>query len=224
MLSCVQFFCDLVDWSPPGSSVYGILQAGILEWVAISYSRGSSQPRDRTYVSCLSGRFFTTGFPGKTLNLCILGGCNSTHNTLLLIEQTQSLLSSFVFCFVIISQYLALGFHRVLGWAFKHQLLHRAPPPPITWAKGSLGFSERQLAAPWMKEALSACPCAKSLQSCLTLCYPTDCSPLGSSIYGILLARILEWVALPSSRESSWFRNQSHVSYISCIGKQVLYH
>ena len=45
--------------------------------------------------------------------------------------------------------------------------------------------------------------CAKSLQSCLILCNPMDCSPPGSSVQGILQARILEWVALPSSRESS---------------------
>ena len=45
--------------SLPGSSVHGILQAGILERVAISFSRGSSQPRNRTQVSCIAGRFFT---------------------------------------------------------------------------------------------------------------------------------------------------------------------
>ena len=46
--------CDPMDCSPPGSSVHGILQAGILEWVARPSSRGSSQPRDRTCVSlCL---------------------------------------------------------------------------------------------------------------------------------------------------------------------------
>ena len=45
--------------SPPGFSVHGILQARILQWVAIPFCRGSSQPRDRTEVSCLSGRFFT---------------------------------------------------------------------------------------------------------------------------------------------------------------------
>ena len=50
--SCLTLW-DLVDCSPPGSSVHGILQARILEWVAISYSRGSSQPRDRTHVSCV---------------------------------------------------------------------------------------------------------------------------------------------------------------------------
>ena len=48
--------CDPMDCSPPGSSVHGILQARILEWVAISFSRGSSQPRDRTWVSCIAGR------------------------------------------------------------------------------------------------------------------------------------------------------------------------
>ena len=48
-----------MDCSLPGSSVHGILQARTLEWVAISFSRGSSQPRDRTQVSCVAGRFFT---------------------------------------------------------------------------------------------------------------------------------------------------------------------
>ena len=47
-----------MDCSPPGSSVHGILQARILEWVAISFSRGSSQPRDWTWVSCIAGRCF----------------------------------------------------------------------------------------------------------------------------------------------------------------------
>ena len=47
-----------VDCSLPGSSAHGILQARILEWVANSFSRGSSQPRDRTEVSCLTGRHF----------------------------------------------------------------------------------------------------------------------------------------------------------------------
>ena len=59
---------DPMDCSPPGSSVHGILQARILEWVAIPLSRGSSSPRDQTQVSCVScieGRFFTTELLGK---------------------------------------------------------------------------------------------------------------------------------------------------------------
>ena len=51
---------DPIDGSPPGSPVPGILQARTLEWVAISFSRGSSQPRDRTQVYCIAGRFFTS--------------------------------------------------------------------------------------------------------------------------------------------------------------------
>ena len=50
--------CDHVDCTPPGSSVHGILQARILEWVVISFSRGSSWPRDRTRVSRIAGRHF----------------------------------------------------------------------------------------------------------------------------------------------------------------------
>ena len=49
--------CDPMDGSPPGSSVQGVLQVGILEWVASPFSRASSQPRDRTRVSCIAGRF-----------------------------------------------------------------------------------------------------------------------------------------------------------------------
>ena len=51
--------CDPMDCSPPGSSIHGILQARVLEWVAISFSRGSSQPRNRTWVSHIIGRRFT---------------------------------------------------------------------------------------------------------------------------------------------------------------------
>ena len=50
---------DLMDCGPPGSSVHGILQARTLQWVAISFSKGSSWPRDRTQVSCIAGRCFT---------------------------------------------------------------------------------------------------------------------------------------------------------------------
>ena len=61
-------------------------------------------------------------------------------------------------------------------------------------------------------------------QSCLTLCDSMDCSPPGSSVPGILQARILEWVAMFSSRGSSRPRDQTHVSDVSCIGKGVLNH
>ena len=55
--SVVSDSCDPIEGSLPGSSVHGILQARILKWVAISFSRGSSQPRDGTQVSCV-GRLY----------------------------------------------------------------------------------------------------------------------------------------------------------------------
>ena len=72
-------------------------------------------------------------------------------------------------------------------------------------------FSQKQYPIAWMKvkdrcalcvheTLLCVLRCAQLLQSCLTLCDPMDCSPPGSSVHGILQARILEWVAMPSSK------------------------
>ena len=69
----------------------------------------------------------------------------------------------------------------------------------------------------------TCCMHAQSLQSCLILCNPMDCNLPGSSVHGIHQARILEWVAMSSSRGSSQPRGQTHVSYVSCIGRWVLY-
>ena len=115
--------CNSTDCSSPDSSVHGILQVRILEWVAIPFSRGSSWPRDWTWVSCVScttGRFFTTVPPRK----------------------------------------------------------------------------------PKVK--------VKVAQSC-----PTLCDPMDYTVRGILQARILEWVAIPFSRGSSWPRDWTWVSYIA---------
>ena len=64
----------------------------------------------------------------------------------------------------------------------------------------------------------------KLTQLCPTLCDPMGHSPPISSVHGILQARILKWVVMPSSRGSSQPRDQTCTSYISCIGRQVLYH
>ena len=65
--------------------------------------------------------------------------------------------------------------------------------------------------------------CAKSLQSCLILCDPMDCSLPGSSVHGILQARIHEWVTMPSSRwDDSGIELESLMS--TCLSRQVLYH
>ena len=114
--------CNLMDYSLPGFSVHGIFQARVLEWVAISFSRWSSRPRNQTQVSCTARRCFTL-------------------------------------------------------WATREALL--------------------------------------VAQFCPTLWDPTGCSPPGSSVHWTLQARILEWVAIPFSRESSWPRDWTWVSCIS---------
>ena len=59
--------CDCMDCSQPGFSVHGILQARILEWIAIPFSRGTSPPRDRNLDFLISGRFFTVWAPREAL-------------------------------------------------------------------------------------------------------------------------------------------------------------
>ena len=107
---------DPMDCSPPGPSIHGIYQARILEWVAYPFSRGSSQFRNQTGVSCTAGRFFT------------------------------------------------------------HSVIREACIPHA-----------------------AAAAAARLLQSCPTLCDPTDGSPPGSPNPGILQARTLEWVAISFS-------------------------
>ena len=123
-----QWYLTLCD--PMGYKVHGILQARILEWVAFPFSRGSSQPRDRTQVSRFAGGFFTS-------------------------------------------------------WATREA-----------------------------QEYWSGC-CVLSRLVVSDSCHPIDCSLPGSSIHGLLQAKILEWVAYPFSRWYSWPRNQTRVFRIA---------
>ena len=61
-------------------------------------------------------------------------------------------------------------------------------------------------------------------QSCPTLCYTIDCSLPGSSVHGIFQAIILEWIAISFSRGSSLPKDRNCISFMSCIGRQILYH
>ena len=72
--------------------------------------------------------------------------------------------------------------------------------------------------------SVPGCMHANSFQSCPTLCDPMDCSLPGSSIHGISQARILEWVSISSSRGSSQPRDLTHVSWGSCLDRQIFYH
>ena len=113
-------------------------------------------------------------------------------------------------------------------------LLYREPSGWTNQTQSSVGdytvqtfvLQHRFLKKCWERMGHSICACvlpANLLQSCLTVCDPMDCSPLGSSVQGILQARILEQVAVPSSRGSSPPRNRTYISYISCIGRLDVY-
>ena len=84
------------------------------------------------------------------------------------------------------------------------------------WCHTSCAYILQQWIMPYM--IMCACLVARS---CLTHCDPMDCSPLGSSVHGISQARILEWVAISFSRGSFWPRDWT---WVSCIGRQILYH
>ena len=74
------------------------------------------------------------------------------------------------------------------------------------------------------KFTLSSSSVCIHAQSCLTLCNSMNCSPPGSSVHGLLQARILEWVAISFSKGSSPPRDQTGNSCVSCIGRWILYH
>ena len=75
----------------------------------------------------------------------------------------------------------------------------------------------------WFSLCIYACVCAPLL-CYLTLCDPMSCNMPGSSVHGIFQARILEWVAISSSRISSWPKDQTHVSCISSTSRWILHH
>ena len=78
---CLMTLCDPMDCSLPGSSVHGILQARILEWVAIPFCGGSSRPKDWNRVSCNAGRFLPFESPGKPRNFIEQNYCEQWELT-----------------------------------------------------------------------------------------------------------------------------------------------
>ena len=111
---------------------------------------------------------------------------------------------------------------KVLALFFDHLVMirfvgNRLPPCVITHLQSWYMY---MLCGP-IFTCVHACSAVKL---CLILCHPMNRSPLSSSVHGIFQARILEWVATSSSRGSSWPRDRTRVSCISCTGRWVLYH
>ena len=197
VLSCFRLcltLCNPVDWGPAGSSVHGILQARILEWVATPSSRGSSQPKDQTqvsYISCIGRRVL--------YHSCLLGA--------ILVLLKICTLQRWVYLRTVLQSFIQshkkkqaqlLFESSALGPQVRSLLLSPEMPG------GSRQHSALSLLKAWTfdsdlsSNSRSAASCLWSLVCAvlLTLCYPVNCSPPGFSVHGILQGRILEWVAI----------------------------
>ena len=169
-----------MDCSLPRFSIHGIFQARILEWVAISFSRASSQPRDWTRFSCIVGRCFTVW-----ATKAVLGATRKP-------EHKKRLCLPF--------------FHLCLCWLsldlYYHLSNYNRVPCDLC-----IGFYPSKLCNTLKSMSLkhtSDYAAAKSLQSCPTLCDPMDWSLPGSSVHGIFQARGLEWVAIAIWLYHAW--------------------
>ena len=108
--------CDPMHCSPPGSSVHGIFQARLLEWVTISFSRGSSRLRDQTRVSCTAGRFFTIWATREALFFFLL---------IFLYAPTNSLRSFHTSCHQSPSVVFLVGYQWHFAWGSSFGWLSR---------------------------------------------------------------------------------------------------
>ena len=104
--------CGLMDSSPPSSSVHGISQVQILEWVAVPSSRGSSWPRDRTCDSYIAGIFFTAEPPGKPPANMTDGQNFEAHYCI----SIQSFISKVNYYKLVLSVLMSSGFQIALFW------------------------------------------------------------------------------------------------------------
>ena len=120
----------LTLWDLMGFTVHGILQARILEWIAFPFSRGSSQLRDRTQVSCIAGRFFTSRTTGKPSNTG-MGSLSLLQRTF----PTQELNWGLLYCRWILYQLSQKGSPRILEWVAYP--FSRGPSRSRNWARVS---------------------------------------------------------------------------------------
>ena len=245
LFSCyvVSNSCNPMDCSPPGSSVHGISQARILEWVSNIISQFSwvqSLSRVRLFVTpwtaaCQASLSITNSWSLLKL-MSIKSVMPSSHHVIPFSSCPQSLPAPGSFPK---SQLFTWGGQSIGVSASESVLpMNTQDWSPSAWtgwislqSKGlSRVFSNTtvqkhqffcaQLSSPSnshintrpLEKPSNVMNEMKSAQSCPTLCDPTDCSLLGSSLHGILQARILEWIAISFSRGSSQLRDRTQVS------------
>ena len=183
---------------------------------------GSSWPRDQTRLSCIVGRFFTTRYLGRPSPVFLGFPCGSAGKEFFCNAGDLGLIpgsgrspgegKGYPLQYSGLENSMGCIGHEVSkSWTqlnnFHTSCIHLGSPNVL---QRFYNFFKKL----WFSifEPILLCMCAKSLQSCLSPCDPMDCSPPGSSVHGILQARILESVTIFFSRGSSWPRDQTHVS------------
>ena len=130
--------CDLMDYSLPVSIVHGIFQAKILEWVATSFSRGSSWPRGRMWVSCSAGRFFTvwaTKEAAVTLHLSETPLQSSGYNSSATFNSNMTQSSESGYSPLVASLLLLFSPLVVSDSLWSHGLWYTRPPCPLLYPR-----------------------------------------------------------------------------------------
>ena len=173
-----------MDCSPPGSSVHGILQARTLRWVTISFSGGSCPPRDRTWVSCIAGGFFTTEPAGKPLfrsavvNYILVGLCSGSVLVATMPVDTAFYSSYLCFFFSFFSQSRQKSVSCVskegLESLYKPRSFHSAPSVTAVMCAGGCLSASRSLplhapsvlSAAGRRALLCSCPGALLCSGC----------------------------------------------------------
>ena len=188
--------CDPMDCSAPGSSVRRIFQARILEWVAISFSRGSSWPRDWTQVSCIGRRIFYHGATWEALT--------SVKNADIVLWE-RNCLDCVQVCYL-------------LWWILDSVVTGLGPELELSPLSSLLWYNNSH------KIIFVLHACSVVSNSLWPLGLKVACQALlsmGFSSAHTIWARILEWVAISFSKGSLGPRDRTH---ISCIGRQIIYH
>ena len=175
--------CDPTDCSSPGSSVHGILWARILEWVSVSSSRGSSQPRDQTQVSLIAGGFSTVWTTRERPFLSIKFSANMWVDSVAGTKRMEGWGN-------VAAQSNSSCFYLILNLLFDYDHAQSLI--------SNLGRSLR------VRIIL-----IYSLSCVWLFCDPMDYSPPGSSVHGISQAKRLKWVAISFSRGCSWPKDQT---------------
>ena len=207
-----------VDCSLPNSFVHGIPQARILDWIAIPFSRGSSQPRDQTQVSCITGRFFTIWTTREALWQYPIQTKNSESAPFKAWSDGFAIRPKFgIFMWqnptiprdpAVVSGFLVCALETCLFNCFFNCLFNC--------------FSNFERAHHLVTNKLCL---NRDSSHCYCCCSGSLFDPMDWLLSSrILQARILERVAFSFSRGSSRPRDQIHVSYISWISRWVLYH